>query len=93
VGIEEFVLEIVEGVLVELKFALEGSIGHAAPSPQEVHHLVQALIEPHHVAPLFYRRRCIIKGAKEYGKWQAKHYWAGNRGLRYHKPPVQAAVD
>jgi hypothetical protein len=30
VGIDEFVLEIVEGVLVELKFALERSIGHTA---------------------------------------------------------------
>ena len=50
----EFVLQIGEGVLVELKFALECPIGHAAPPSQEVHHLVQDLIEPHRVAPLFY---------------------------------------
>jgi hypothetical protein len=54
VGIEEFVLKIVEGVFIELKFALERPIGHAAPPPQEVHHLVQDLIEPHGVAPLFH---------------------------------------
>jgi hypothetical protein len=80
VGIEEFVLQISEGVLVELKFALECPISHAAALPQEGHHLVQDLIEPHRFAPLFYRRRCIIEGTKEYCKWPARHCWAGNRG-------------
>jgi hypothetical protein len=64
VGVEEFVFQISEGVFVELKFALERPIGHAAPSPQEVHHLVQDLIEPHRVAPLFHWRRRSIEGAK-----------------------------
>jgi hypothetical protein len=32
VGIEEFVLEIVEGGLIELKFTLERPIGHTAPA-------------------------------------------------------------
>jgi hypothetical protein len=63
-GIEEFVLQIGEGVLIELKFALECPIGHAAPPPQEVHHLVQDLVEPHGVAPLLRQRRGTIKGAK-----------------------------
>jgi hypothetical protein len=66
VGIEEFVLEIGEGVLIELKFALECPIGHATPPPQEVHHLVQDLIEPHGVAPLFHWQRCITEDAKAY---------------------------
>jgi hypothetical protein len=65
VGIEKFILEIVESVLIELKFALECPIGHAAPPPQEVHHLVQELIEPHGTTPLFHWQRRIIEGAKE----------------------------
>jgi hypothetical protein len=64
VGIEDLVLQISEGVLVELKFALERPIGHAASLPQELHRLVQDLIEPHGVAPLFRWPRCIIKGTK-----------------------------
>jgi hypothetical protein len=30
-GIEEFIFEIVQGIVIQLKLPLEGAIGHAAP--------------------------------------------------------------
>jgi hypothetical protein len=38
--IEEFVCEIVQSIVVELKLPLEGEIGHAAPLAQERDHLI-----------------------------------------------------
>src|SRR5262249_10049187 len=44
--------QILQEGIVHLKFTLEGTIGHLAPTSQQVHHLVQDLIEPHGVTPL-----------------------------------------
>ena len=40
-GIEEFVFQIVQGVVIQLKLSLEGPIGHAAPLAQQRDHLIQ----------------------------------------------------
>jgi hypothetical protein len=52
VGVKEFLLYVLQKVIVEVELPLERPIGHPAPTPQEVHDLVQDLIEPHGVAPL-----------------------------------------
>src|SRR5262245_38914346 len=46
-AIEEFVLEIIEGVLIQLKLPLEGAIGHPATPLQHGHRLVQYLLKGH----------------------------------------------
>ena len=51
-GGDELVFHILEVGIVELEGAFEGTIGHPTPLPQECHHLVEHLIEPHRVAPL-----------------------------------------
>jgi hypothetical protein len=50
-GIEEFVCEIVQSIVVELKLSLEGAIGHAAPLAQESDHLIHDR-DKVHPAPL-----------------------------------------
>jgi hypothetical protein len=39
-AIEEFVFEIVEGAVVQLKLPLEGAISHAAPLAPQGYHLI-----------------------------------------------------
>ena len=50
-GVDEFFFQVLQAGVVELEFAFEGTIGHPTPLPQERHHLVEHLIEPHRVAP------------------------------------------
>jgi hypothetical protein len=52
VGIEEFVCEIVQRIVVELKLPLEGPIGHAAPLAQEDDHLIHERDKVHRVSSL-----------------------------------------
>jgi hypothetical protein len=51
-GIEEFVCEIVQSIVVELKLPLEGAIGHAAPLAQESNHLIHDRDKVHPVPSL-----------------------------------------
>ena len=41
VGIEEFIFEIVQGLVIELELPLEGAIGHTAPLAQQGDYLIQ----------------------------------------------------
>ena len=49
-GVDELVLQILQAGIVELELALEATIGHPTPLPQECHHLVEHLVEPHRAA-------------------------------------------
>jgi hypothetical protein len=47
VGVEEFVLEIAEGVLVQLKLPLEGAVGQASATLEHGARLVKDLLKGH----------------------------------------------
>ena len=51
-GIEEFLCEIVQGVVIQLKLSLEGPIGHAAPLAQQGDHLIHDRDKVHPVSSL-----------------------------------------
>ena len=51
-GIEEFLGEIVQGVVIQLKLPLEGPIGHAAPLAQQRDHLIHDRDKVHSVSSL-----------------------------------------
>jgi hypothetical protein len=79
VGIEEFVLEIVEGVLVEVKLTLECPVRHALPLTEEVNNLIKDGVKVH-------RRPCSPCGS-DTGLTAAHGPVRVNMGSRYHKWP------
>jgi hypothetical protein len=52
VGIEEFVFQVVEGVVIQLKLSLERPIGHTTPLAQQGHHLIQDCDKVHPISSL-----------------------------------------
>ena len=51
-GIKEFLGEIVQGVVIQLKLPLEGPIRHPAPLAQQGNHLIQDRDKVHPVSSL-----------------------------------------
>ena len=50
-GVDELVLQILQAGIVELELALETPIGHPTALPQQRHHPVEHLVEPHRALP------------------------------------------
>jgi hypothetical protein len=55
VGVEEFILERLQVVVVQTELQLEGTISHAAAVPQHVEGLVQGLLKGHGLPSVFLR--------------------------------------
>jgi hypothetical protein len=47
VGVEEFVLQVLEDVIIEIELPFEGAISHAASTLQHRHRLIKNLLEGH----------------------------------------------
>jgi hypothetical protein len=54
VGIAEFVLQSLEGLVIQLELALEGAIGHTAPLAQQGNHLIHERDKVHSVSSLLF---------------------------------------
>jgi hypothetical protein len=46
-GVEKFLLEIVNERVIQVKLSLEGTIGHTSTAAQEAYNLIEHLIEVH----------------------------------------------
>src|SRR5262249_38384679 len=68
-ALDEFVLQIVQGRVIELELALEGAVGQAAAPLQHGNRLVENLLKGHRRSSL---RRC---GVQRYGMGMARALW------------------
>src|SRR5689334_16086854 len=52
-ALDEFVLQIVQGCVVKLKFPLEGTVGQASPALEHGYRLVENLLKGHRQSSLY----------------------------------------
>jgi hypothetical protein len=57
-ALDEFVLHILEGRVVELELPLEGAVGHPAPLAQQADHLIHDRDKVHPSPPCLVCYRC-----------------------------------
>src|SRR5262249_29045049 len=82
-GFDKLVFQVFQEGIVELEFTFQGAIGDPAPLPQELHHLVQHLIESHRVALLSTGGTRHGSGAPQSLKTlQTSHSTSSDRGPR-----------
>jgi hypothetical protein len=73
-ALDEFVLHIVQGCVVELELPLEGAVGKPPPTLEHRDHLVKALLKGH---PLPSRGRCsVLQTVREWDKSFRRMYTA-----------------